>query len=366
MAAGRMPKQKQTSGAIRWSLSSIKMYDQIISFENLYQAANEAARNKRYRVPIMRYFSNLEENLINTHNHLVWGSYKPQPHRQFFVYEPKKRLISAPPFDDRVVHHAIHRIIEPIIDKRFIFDSYACRTGKGTHQGADRAQKFIRIVKRNRGRVYALKADIAKYFNSVNHASLKRIIRSHLSCKKTIALLDLIIDKAEVETPGSGIPIGNLTSQLFANLYLNELDQFVKHELREKHYIRYMDDFVILHHDKRHLHKLRAVIEEWLWLNLQLKTNSKTQVFPISASNGRALDFLGYRIYATHKLLRKCTAKRFKHKVKKLRKRYSQGKTSPKEIQSVIASYNGCIQHAKATALFKSALNEPFVRASHD
>ncbi|MCG3744424.1 RNA-dependent DNA polymerase [Vibrio cincinnatiensis] len=342
------------------------MYDKIISFENLYQAANEAARNKRYRVPIMRYFSNLEENLINAHNHLIWGSYEPQPHRQFFVYEPKKRLISAPPFDDRVVHHAIHRIIEPIIDKRFIFDSYACRIGKGTHRGADRAQRFIRIVKRNHGRVYVLKADIAKYFNSINHASLKRIIRSHLNCERTIALLNLIIDKAEVEVQGVGIPIGNLTSQLFANLYLNELDRFVKHELREKHYIRYMDDFVILHHDKAHLQRLRVTIERWLLENLQLKTNNKTQIFPVSTSSGRALDFLGYRIYATHKLLRKCTAKRFKHKVKKLRKQYAKGKASLAEVRSVIASYNGCIQHAKATALFKSALNEPFVRTSHD
>lgn len=338
------------------------MYDKIISFENLYQAANEAARNKRYRVPIMRYFSNLEENLVNTHNHLIWGSYEPQPHRQFFVYEPKKRLISAPPFDDRVVHHAIHRIIEPIIDKRFIFDSYACRIGKGTHRGADRAQRFIRIVKRNHGRVYVLKADIAKYFNSVNHSSLKRIIRSHLNCERTIALLDLIIDKAEVEVQGVGIPIGNLTSQLFANLYLNELDHFVKHTLREKHYIRYMDDLVILHHDKQHLHKLRAKIEEWLWLNLQLKTNNKTQIFPVSASSGRALDFLGYRIYATHKLLRKCTAKKFKHKVKRLRVLYAGGRVSNKHVASVLASYSGCIKHANADALFKTTLKIPFVR----
>lgn len=342
------------------------MYEEIISFENLFLAANEAKRNKTLKLPIMRYFANLEENLINTHNHLVWHSYQPKPHRKFFVYEPKKRLISAPPFDDRVVHHAIHRVIEPLIDKRFIFDSYACRKGKGTHAGADRAQKFIRIAKRNHGRVYALKADISKYFDSIDHSVLKSIISTHLSCLKTKQLLGLIIDSAETQWKGRGVPIGNLTSQLFANMYLNELDKFVKHELRERFCIRYMDDFVIIHHDKQHLQKLRAIIEDFLWDVLKLKTNHKTQVFPISSSSGRALDFLGYRIYATHKLLRKCTAKRFKHKVKKLRKQYAKGKVSLAEVRSVIASYNGCIQHAKATALFKSALNEPFVRTSHD
>lgn len=338
------------------------MYDKIISFENLYQAANEAARNKRYRVPIMRYFSNLEENLVNTHNHLIWGSYEPQPHRQFFVYEPKKRLISAPPFDDRVVHHAIHRVIEPIIDKRFIFDSYACRKGKGTHRGADRAQKFIRIVKRNHGRVYTLKADIAKYFDSIDHAVLKLIVARHIKCEQTRWILETIIDRAETCVEGKGVPIGNLTSQLFANMYLNELDQFVKHTLRERFYIRYMDDFVIIHHDKAHLQRLRRVIEQWLLETLALKTNSKTQVFPISASKGRALDFLGYRIYATHRLLRKCTVKKFKHKVKKLRDLYAKGKVSNKQIAAVLASYSGCIQHANADAIFKCALQKPFVR----
>lgn len=325
-------------------------------------AANEAKRNKALKLPIMRYFANLEENLINIHNHLVWGSYQPKPHRKFFVYEPKKRLISAPPFDDRVVHHAIHRVIEPMIDKRFIFDSYACRKAKGTHAGADRAQKFIRIVKRNHGRVYALKADISKYFDSIDHSVLKSIISNHLSCSKTKQLLSLIIDSAETLHKGRGVPIGNLTSQLFANMYLNELDKFVKHELRERFYIRYMDDFVIIHHDKQHLQKLRAIIEDWLWDVLKLRTNHKTQVFPVSSSSGRALDFLGYRIYATHRLLRKCTAKKFKHKVKQLRKLYEKGKVSPEKIKSVLASYSGCINHASADSLLKATLKKPFVR----
>lgn len=342
------------------------MYDEIIAFDNLYFAAHEAARGKRYKAPIMRYMLNIEENLINTHNHLQYDTYLPSPHRQFFVYEPKKRLISAPPFCDRVVQHAAHQIIEPIIDKRFIHDSYACRNGKGAHKGADRAQRFIRIVKRNHGRVYALKADISKYFNSINHATLKRIMRKHLTCQRTLKLLDLIIDHSHTDTPGVGIPIGNLTSQLFANVYLNELDQYCKHTLKAKRYVRYMDDFVILHHDKQVLHKMRAQIEAWLWQNLQLKTNAKTQVFPIHAKRGRALDFLGYRIYPTHRLLRNCTVKRFKHKLKKLHKRYGRDEIGLDEVRPVIASYLGCAQHASAHNVTSHILSKKFKRSNHD
>lgn len=336
------------------------MFDQIIQFENLMDAANDAAKGKRFKAPIMRYMANVEEHVINTQNHLVWGSYLPSPHRRFLVYEPKIRTISAPPFHDRVVHHAIHRVIEPVIDKRFIFDSYACRVGKGTHAAAGRAQKFIRISKRNHGRTYALKADIAKFFNSINHFTLKFTLRKHISCKRTLNLLDKIIDNSDTDTPGVGIPIGNLTSQLFANVYLNELDQFVKHELREKHYVRYMDDFIVIHHDKTHLQRVRSQIESFLAISLQLSTNSKTQVFPVST--GRALDFVGYRIYATHKLLRKCTEKRFKHKVKRLRRMYANSEIELSDIKPVIASYIGCASHTNSYNLLRCTLSKPFKR----
>lgn len=340
------------------------MYENIASFDNLMLAVSDAARGKRYKAPIIAYMANVEENIINAQNHLIWGSYRPSAHRQFFVFEPKRRLISAPPFSDRVVHHAIHRVIEPIIDKRFIYDSYACRTGKGTHKGVERAQKFMRIVKRNHGKVYAFKADISKYFDSINHDTLKFILSKHIKCPRTYALLCRIIDGPDPSHVGVGIPIGNLTSQLFANLYLNELDQYVKHELRERHYVRYMDDFVIIHHDKAHLQRLRSEIEQWLLINLQLKTNHKTQVFPVSMAHGRSLDFLGYRLYTTHKLMRKCTEKRMRYKVKRLRERYKKGLASQSEVKSVIASYAGCAKHANAYNLLTNILQEPFIRES--
>ncbi|TGZ35383.1 hypothetical protein EQ875_01664 [Photobacterium damselae subsp. damselae] len=338
------------------------LFEQITQFDNIYFAAHEAAKNKRFCNPIMKYMTNLEENVINTQNHLQWKSYRPKPHRQFFVYEPKQRLISAPAFEDRVVHHAICRVIEPIIDKRFIYDSYACRRNKGAHLGADRVQHFMRITKRNNGKLFALKADISKYFNSINHIVLKRIISEQVNCPETVALLNQIVDASPTETPGTGIPIGNLTSQLFANMYLNELDRFVKHVLGEKYYIRYMDDFCVIHHDKQHLHNLRKVIEDWLWRNLILKTNHKTQVFPIHTHKGRSLDFLGYRIYPTHRLLRKCSTKRMKHKLKCLHKHYERGDIDLCDITPVIASFSGHAKHANSHRLIKHILAKPFIR----
>ncbi|MCG6367021.1 RNA-directed DNA polymerase [Vibrio fluvialis] len=180
-----------------------------------------------------------------------------------------------------------------------------------------------------------------------------------------MALLEKIIDHSDTDTYGVGIPIGNLTSQIFANVYLNELDQFVKHGLGERFYARYMDDFIIIHHDKAHLQRIRKEIEEWLLINLQLKTNSKTQVFPVGLVRGRALDFVGYRIYATHKLLRKCTEKRFKHKVKRLRKKYERGEINLSDIKPIIASYMGCANNTNSYYLTNNILSVPFKRSEN-
>lgn len=338
------------------------MYQQIYSFENLYLAAKAAARNKRFCNPIMKYMSNLEANLFELQNTLSQKRYTPAPYRQFYVYEPKERLISAPAFQDRVVHHAICNIIEPAIDKRFIDDSYACRKGRGAHKGIDRAQKFMRITKRNHGKVFALKADIAKYFDSIDHDVLKHILAQHIRCKDTLNLLYQIIDSSPSKAKGVGIPIGNLTSQLFANIYLNELDRFIKHQLGERFYIRYMDDFCIIHHDKQHLHNIRRIIEQWLDKNLKIHTNHKTQVFPIHQTHGRSLDFLGYRLYPTHRLLRKCTVKRMKHKFKKLHKKYRKEEIALDEIKPIIASYLGHASHANSERLIHSLLSTPFIK----
>jgi len=341
------------------------LYPKIYDFEALHAAYLRARRGKRNRAAVQNFELDLEGNLIQLQNELIWGIYKTGQYRTFKVYEPKARAVAALPFRDRVVQHAVVAAIEPIWERRFIHDSYACRPGKGTHQGVDRAQVILRKVKREYGRVYVLKADIAKYFYSIDHGVLKSLIRRRIRCKNTLALLDGIIDSTA--TPGdphsAGIPIGSLASQLFANLYLHELDEFVKHGLREKHYVRYMDDFIVVHHDKAHLHRIRAQIEAFLWQRLRLNTNAKTQVFPVGQRYGRALDFLGYRIWTTHRRIRKSSIARISKTLRRLRKQYGDGKVSLSKIRESVMSWIAHASHAESYGLRRKLLGSiPFVR----
>lgn len=230
------------------------IYEKIYDFENLYQAYLEARKCKRYRQDVLQFSANLEENLIQIQNELIYKTYKVGRYREFFVYDPKKRLIMALPFKDRVVQWAIYRQLNPILDKQYIYDSYGCRIGKGTHKAADRLQYWLRQVYRKPEKYYYLKLDISKYFYRVDHQVLMEIIKKKFDDPDLIWLMDKIInsedtkfglplnidpDKCTIEDrlADVGMPIGNLTSQMFANLYLNELDQHVKHELKLHYYI---------------------------------------------------------------------------------------------------------------------------------
>ncbi len=329
------------------------LFPQIYDFEALHAAYLRARAGKRDRQEVQAFELDLEGNLIQLQNELIWGQYQIGAYRSFKIYEPKERQVAALPFRDRVVQHALVAAIEPIWERRFIADSYACRPGRGTHRGADKAQAMLRQVKREHGYVAVFKADIAKYFQSIDHGVLKGLLRRRIACRKTLALLDHIIDSANVlhGTPGIGLPIGNLTSQLCANVYLHELDEFVKHGLREKHYARYMDDFIIIHPDKSHLQRLRVRIEAFLWQHLRLRTNQKTQVFPVALLRGRALDFLGYRIWATHRRLRKSSIGRITHTLRRLQRHYADGRVSWPRVMQSIKSWVAHSAHANAWGL---------------
>lgn len=341
-------------------------FEQIYSFENILNAAYQCRRGKTKANATLAFFNHLEENVIQIQNELMWGMYEMSPYHHFYVFEPKRRLISAPHFEDRVVHRAIYNIIEPLFDQQYIHDSYACRRNKGTHKGADRAQLFIKRVEQKHGKAYALKADISRYFSSIDHHILKSLLNAKIQCERTKALLFYIIDNSPSDALGVGIPLGNLTSQIFANIYLNELDRFVKHNLRAKNYVRYMDDFVIVHQDKTKLHAWRHEIETFLHQHLRLKTNSKTQVFPISTSQGRSLDFLGYRIYSGHRLLRKCSVNRIKAKLKQFHRKFGEGEINLVEIKQTIQSWLGHASHANTYNLKKALLSKPFRRNSNE
>jgi len=331
------------------------LFPQIYDFGALYQAYLKARRCKRYRGEILRFRQRLEENLIQLQNELIWKTYRTGEYRTFYVYEPKARLVAALPFRDRVIHHALVSVIEPIWESRFIHDSYACRVGKGTHAGADRTQTFLRRAQRRWGRVYCLKGDIAKYFPSIDHAILKALLRKRIACQDTLWLCDEIIDSAKRLTNGQpkGIPIGNLTSQLFANIYLHELDKFIKYDLRERFYVRYMDDFIILGADKAYLHYLRKQIAGFLAERLFLQLNGKTQVFPVKS---RGVDFLGYRIWPTHRLLRVRSKKHMRRKLKKYTKLYGEGKIALDRINASIQSWLGHVKHCNSYRLRKKLL----------
>jgi retron-type reverse transcriptase len=326
------------------------LYPRIYDFERLYQSFQKARKGKRHVREVIEHGARLEEELIQLQNELIWHRYQTGPYRAFKVYEPKERQVAALPFRDRVLQHALVSVIEPIWESRFIHDSYACRPGKGTHAGADRAEAFLRQVKRTHGQASALKADISKYFQNVDHAILRRLLAKRIACRDTLALLDGIIDTWE-DSPGCGIPIGNLSSQLFANIYLHELDEFVKYQLRERHYIRYMDDFIIIHPDKAHLQRLRGQIETFLWRQLRLTTNHKTQVFPVRAIAGRPLDFLGYRIWPTHRKLRKDSVRRMKRRLKRMAADYAQGRIGLAQINPRVQSWIAHARHASTWRL---------------
>lgn len=334
------------------------LFPLVYDFEALHAAYVRARRGKRAREEVARFEQDLEGNLITLQNELIWGTYRVGTYRTFKVYEPVARAGASLPFRDRVVQHALVAAIEPIWERRFIADTYACRRGRGTHRGADRAQAMLRAVKREHGHVYVFKADIAKYFASIDHAILKRLLRRRIACKQTLALLDQLIDSANglYGAYGVGLPLGNLTSQLCANIYLHELDEFVKHALHERRYVRYMDDFIIVHHDKDYLQRARKLVEEFLWQRLRLRTNYKTQIFPVATVQGRALDFLGYRIWPTHRRLRKSSISRIKRTLHGLSRRFADGTVSLERVRQSIASWVAHASHADSMGLRRALL----------
>lgn len=353
------------------------VYDRICEYEELYQSHLEARKGKRYRDDVLLFTDRLEENLIELQNELIWQSYKVGKYRQFYVREPKLRLVMALQYRDRVVQWAIYKQLYPFYDRMFIEDSYACRREKGSHKAADRLQYWLRQVSRKPGKWYYLKLDISKYFYRVDHLVLLDILSRRIKDPRLIQLLSEIINSEDTRfglpaglSPEEctedmwladvGMPIGNLTSQLFANLYLNELDQLCKHELHVHYYIRYMDDVIILLDDKRELARLKTIIEDFLNSVLHLDLNKKTAIRPCSL----CVDFVGYHIWATHRKLKKQTARRMIRNVKRMCEQMAAGTLSREEFERTAASYNGVLQHCNSYGL-KQKLNEIYFQYNY-
>lgn len=344
------------------------LYEQIIDYENLWVAYLNARKGKRYRREVLEFSNNVEGNLVQIQNELIYKTYEIGRYREFYIHEPKKRLIMALPFKDRVVQWAVYQTLYPLLDKQFIKDSYACRKGKGAQRAINRLQYWSRKLERSHEKPYCLKLDISKYFYRIDHDVLLNILGRKIKDSDLMWLLSAVIrsDETPFGVPlgdhqfendrihDIGMPIGNLVSQLFANLYLNELDQYAKHEMKIRHYIRYMDDVVILHHDKKELHRILEEIELFLSYELKLQLNNKTSIRPIKDG----IEYVGYRIWTTHKKLSKKTAKKMKKRLKYLRKSFSRGEISVQDTRSTVASYLGLMKHADCYELRKKVLND--------
>jgi retron-type reverse transcriptase len=304
------------------------LFDTFCSYENLYAAWCKARRGGKRNTESLRFFHQLEPELFRLHEELVAGTWQPQPYRYFEIHDPKHRTISVAAFRDRVVHHALVNVLEPVYERRFIFDSYATRRAKGSHAAVARAQVFMRS---NR---WFFKSDVEKYFDSIDHQRLMAILRRTLKEAQLLTVLEKIIRNSG--TAGKGLPIGNLTSQFLANVYLHPFDVFLKQELQCRHYLRYMDDFVVFDNDKDHLKQLRLAADHFLQheLGLHLKPGA---TFFNSAQNG--LSFLGKRIFPGAVRLHNHNGRRITRRLRHRERQWQNGNLSDEDFLASVNSY---------------------------
>jgi len=345
------------------------MIEEISSFANLLAAARQARRGKSARPDVARFHVDLEPNLLSLRDDLRSGVYQPGKHRVFAIRDPKPRLISAAPYRDRVAHHAICRVIEPVLDRGLIYDCYANRIGKGTHRALDRCTRFARQY------AYVLKCDVAQYFPSMDRAILKGRLRRSIRCRATLALLDRIVDDAAPSRtepayfPGDdlfgpyerprGTPIGNLASQLFGNIFLSGFDHWVTELLRAPAYIRFVDDFLVFSDDRRWLADALAQIrEEMARLRLELHPR-KCQVQPVRCG----VAFLGWQVFPDHRRIRRATGVRFQRRLTELATLYGQGAITLEQVRAPLASWLGHLRYGDTYGLRAALLGKAaFVR----
>lgn len=313
------------------------LFDKIVSLDNLYEADKKARRQKSHRPEVMLFDKNKDKLLLDLQRKLINGEYETSEYYVFKIYEPKEReIFKLPYYPDRIVHHAIMNIMEPIWVSAFIKGTYSCIRKRGIHK-ALRDVKFA--LKDEINTQYCLKLDIRKFYPSIDHDILKTIIRKKIKDKRLLSLLDEIIESAQ------GVPIGNYLSQFFANLYLTYLDHWIKEQKKVRYYFRYADDIVILGGDKQQLRDLFYDIQDYLNNKLKLNFKDNWQIFKVDS---RGIDFVGYRVFHTHTLLRKRIKKRFCKKINKLNKKQNLDKDTYKQK---ICSYIGWIKYCNGRNL---------------
>lgn len=341
------------------------LYEQIWDFENLYLAYRRARKGKRGRPQAAAFERIQDDELLALQDELRDFTYTPGRYHSFFIHDPKRRLISAAPFRDRVVHHALCRIIEPIWERRFIDDTYANRVGKGTHRALDRATQYARRYG------HFLQCDIRQFFPSVDHSILRAELARLIADRDALWLCDRILasgvgvlaDEYEMAWfPGDdllatgrprGLPIGNLTSQWWANVYLNGFDHFVKRELKCRAYVRYVDDLLLFSNDRRHLLDWRAaVIEKLASLRLRLHEDC-ARVYPTASG----IPFLGFRLYPDHRRLKRRKVVLYRRRLRRLLGQYASGGVSFAQLDASLRGWINHVEHGDTWGLRRSMLN---------
>lgn len=321
------------------------LYDEITSVRNLFLAWKEFRRGKTKKKDVMRFEYQLEQNVFALHGDLRDKSYRHGPYKGFYITDPKRRHIHKAVVRDRVLHHAIYNKLYMLFDPTFINTSFSCRTGKGTHRGVEWLYKTTRKVSKNYTKpCFVLKCDIQKFFDSVDHTVLLEILRRRIKDADTLQLLDEVVASFASEQSNlfarKGVPIGNLTSQLFANVYMNEFDQFMKHTMKAKHYARYTDDFVVVADNEQYLVDLLKPVSNFLGEHLKLSLHpNKVSIHKLH--NGA--DYLGYVVLPHYKQLRTKTRRRvYKGLMRKVRESKSNSETAEQSLNS----YLGALSHA--------------------
>ncbi len=317
-------------------------YQDLISIENLFQAWDEFRKGKRKRKDVQIFERNLEDNLFNLHYLLKDKTYRHRKYQSFYVHDPKQRHIHKAQVQDRIVHHLLYKYLYKLFDKSFIFDSYSCRLEKGTHKAIKRLEKFTRIVSRNYTKdCWAIKLDIKKFFASVDHRILINFLKKQIKDQDVLWLLKEIINSFN-----KGIPLGNLTSQIFANIYMDEVDQFIKHKLKIKYYLRYADDFLVLSNNKDDFNHFINIIEKFL--NEKLKLELHPQKIILRKINW-GIDFLGYIVLPRYILPRTKTRRRMFKRLKE--------KRNLENFNQSLQSYLGYLSHANTFKLKMELFN---------
>ncbi len=323
----------------------MKTYVDIISTNNLLKVWKEFLRGKKKRKDVNVFSLHLMDNIFRLHKDMKNKEYKHDEYEAFGISDPKPRKIHKATVRDRLVHHVLYEALSPQFNQRFISDSYSCRLNKGMHRALARFKIYSgKVSKNNTKTCWILKCDIRKFFASIDQSILTSILEKYISDKDILWLLSNVIHSFHSTAPGKGLPLGNLTSQLLVNIYMNEFDQFVKHKLKIKCYIRYADDFVVFDSCKSNLENLIIIFREFLKENLKLDLHPN-KVFIKTLASG--VDFLGWVHFPNHRVLRTVTKKRMMKKIKSGFR------------PEVIASYIGMLEHGDAYTLRKNIENLP-------